>query len=312
MEHHLDIAMATKPERTPKSEDRRSKKKVRTHDDHDLHVDMDSKDYLGIATEDHQNWPTLSRQLFTEATPEPNHSPTPPAQAKQPTTSSAETHPQPQASFKDKLVGGGTRGEPLPEVPPEELLLDDDDVTISTEELVPSISFSQRVQDIMTENMRYTVVVKVLGRFVRYTALYTKISALWKPSSGFRLIELDEGCFLVKLFSNDDYQNALLGGPWVVMGHYLTVHPWEPTISPQNLEIENVYGWVRLPSLPYHYYHKSVLRAVGDLIGDVQKIDYNTSDGTKARFARLAVKINLTKPPCIQSHPRWGHAVCGI
>lgn len=57
-----------------------------------------------------------------------------------------------------------------------------------------------------------------------------------------------------------------------------------------------MYGWVRLPGLPYHYYHKSVLRAIGEVIGQVLKIDYNTEGFDKARFARLAVKLDLTKP----------------
>ncbi|XP_028804922.1 uncharacterized protein LOC114759853 [Neltuma alba] len=63
-----------------------------------------------------------------------------------------------------------------------------------------------------------------------------------------------------------------------------------------NLEIKQVYGWVRLPGLPYHYYHKSILRAIGEVIGNVLKIDYNMEGLEKARFARLAVKIDLTKP----------------
>lgn len=57
-----------------------------------------------------------------------------------------------------------------------------------------------------------------------------------------------------------------------------------------------MFGWVRLPGLPYHYYHKHVLRTIGEAIGQVLKIDYNTIGVSKARFARMAVKIDLTQP----------------
>lgn len=144
--------------------------------------------------------------------------------------------------------------------------------------------------------MKHAVVVKLLGRFIWQDTLRSKILALWKPTGGFKVTELEGGCFMVKLENDSDYQNAMLGGPWVVLGHYLTVYPWEPSLSPCNLEVKRIYGWVRLPGLPYHYYHKIILRAIGAVIGKVLKIDYNTEGFEKAKFARLAILLDLTKP----------------
>ncbi|XP_028807320.1 uncharacterized protein LOC114762037 [Neltuma alba] len=176
------------------------------------------------------------------------------------------------------------------------LTLEDQDVQIDTSGLIPSITFSQRVKDIMAGCMRLAVVVKLLGHFVRQDVLYGKLIKLWRPAGGLKLTELDGGCYMVKFENDFDYHNAMLGGLWVVLRHYFTVHPWEPSFSLLNLEIKQVFVWVRLPGLPYHYYHKSVLRAIGEVIGQVIKIDYNTEDVDKARFARLAVKLDLTKP----------------
>ncbi|XP_028752881.1 uncharacterized protein LOC114712468 [Neltuma alba] len=144
--------------------------------------------------------------------------------------------------------------------------------------------------------MRLTVVVKVLGRYVRQDILHSKICTFWQPTGNYKLTKLEGGCYIVKFEKEWDYQHAILGGPWVVQGHYLMVHPWEPTISPQNLEIKQVYGWVRLLGLPYHYYHKSILRAIGEVIGTILKVNYNTAGVDKARFAQLVVKIDPTKP----------------
>lgn len=205
-----------------------------------------------------------------------------------------QTPPTPM-SFKDKLMGEAKSpmDEPLP---PDEIIIEADDFSVTLDGPIPAINFSPRVKALMVADMRYSVVVKLLGRFVRQATLYTKIESLWKPKGGFKLCELEGGCYLVHLNKEEDYQKALLGRPWVVFGHYFTVNPWEPELSPNHLEITQVYAWVRLPGLPFHYYHKHVLRTIGDLIGEVLKIDYNTAGGEKARFARLAVKVDLQRP----------------
>ncbi|KAI9114721.1 hypothetical protein K1719_014419 [Acacia pycnantha] len=55
-------------------------------------------------------------------------------------------------------------------------------------------------------------------------------------------------------------------------------------------------GWIRLPKLPAQYYHKSVIRSIGSVFGEVIRVDYNTDSGDRGKFARIAVCIDLTKP----------------
>ncbi|KAH1130068.1 hypothetical protein J1N35_001446 [Gossypium stocksii] len=43
-------------------------------------------------------------------------------------------------------------------------------------------------------------------------------------------------------------------------------------------------------------YKKSLLRAVGRIIGKVIKVDHNTEATTRGHFARLVVVVNLAKP----------------
>lgn len=280
-----DITTSTKPERTPLADNHRSKKKVRTGDD-------DSVAAMEVGAEEPQDGRALGKadlplqkQLFEEGAPREETM----------DCEDGSTKTEAPMSFKDKLMGGPTQDAASDEAF-EDLTIEAEDFSIAMDGLIPTLDFSERVKRLMAANMKYTVVVKLLGRFMRQATLQARIESLWKPTQGFKLTELEGGCYLVRLYCNEDYQKALLGGPWVVLGHYLTVHPWDPELSPFNLEIKHVYGWVRLPSLPFHYYHKSVLRTIGERIGEVLKIDYNTAGGVKARFARLAVKINLQKP----------------
>ncbi|MBA0709189.1 hypothetical protein Golax_024242 [Gossypium laxum] len=66
---------------------------------------------------------------------------------------------------------------------------------------------------------------------------------------------------------SDDYNRVLMQGPWIVYGQYLTTQPWTKHFS---------------PSQPY----PSV----------VVKLDVQTDNQTRGRFARLVVYLNLEKP----------------
>ncbi|MBA0592761.1 hypothetical protein Gorai_009736 [Gossypium raimondii] len=48
--------------------------------------------------------------------------------------------------------------------------------------------------------------------------------------------------------------------------------------------------WIRLHGAMHK---KSTLMAIGSVIGTVVKIDYNTENGTRGRFARMAISIDL-------------------
>ncbi|CAL1363578.1 unnamed protein product [Linum trigynum] len=54
--------------------------------------------------------------------------------------------------------------------------------------------------------------------------------------------------------------------------------------------------WVQLPAFPVHFYHKEVLFSLGNMIGRTIKLDYHTLHQQRARFARIAVEIDLAKP----------------
>ncbi|CAI0427373.1 unnamed protein product [Linum tenue] len=65
--------------------------------------------------------------------------------------------------------------------------------------------------------------------------------------------------------------------------------------------------WLQLPGLPIHLYHKEVLTSIGNLIGRTIKLDYHTLNQRRAKFARLAVEIDLGKPliPRVHIDGEW-------
>ncbi|CAI0466370.1 unnamed protein product [Linum tenue] len=53
--------------------------------------------------------------------------------------------------------------------------------------------------------------------------------------------------------------------------------------------------WVQLPAFPVHFYHREVLFSVGNMIGRTIKLDYHTLHQQRAKFARIAVEVDLSK-----------------
>ncbi|MBA0794531.1 hypothetical protein Gohar_018854 [Gossypium harknessii] len=80
---------------------------------------------------------------------------------------------------------------------------------------------------------------------------------------------------VVKLLGDEEDANKVLtSGPWVILRQYLIVRP----------------------CLSEGYYSKFLLNAIGQIIGPVLKIDENTDNAKRGRFARLTICLDLWKP----------------
>ncbi|KAL4366348.1 hypothetical protein GQ457_05G002760 [Hibiscus cannabinus] len=201
-------------------------------------------------------------------------------------------------SYKDIVTGSG-------ESPQDSVLfdLDDDDIDLLEEDIaigsmngVPTIDFSERVRNLAIKSMDLTLVVKVLGRRIGYNTFQNRIYGIWKPFHPIKLIDIENDFFLVKFSDRDDYMKVLTDGPWTIFGHYLTVEQWSTDFQPTQASPSRLMAWIRLPGLPLTLYKRSFIEAIGNQIGSMIKIDSQTDNGCRGRFARLAVSLNLHRP----------------
>ncbi|KAH1128922.1 hypothetical protein J1N35_000300 [Gossypium stocksii] len=195
------------------------------------------------------------------------------------TTMTRDPESQPVLSWKDKLLRGKSSESALDRSAPNvgcendfELLKGDVNTTLI--DGVSTITFSDRIKEILFREMELTVVVKLLGRNIGYNALYNRIMFLWKPNV-------------------EDYNRDLTQDPWVVYGQYLTVQPWTRHFSPSQPYPSVVLAWIHLPNLSGYLYKQKIIEAIGGLIGKVVKLDVQTDNQTRGRFACLDVYINL-------------------
>nr|KYP67224.1 Transposon TX1 uncharacterized [Cajanus cajan] len=86
------------------------------------------------------------------------------------------------------------------------------------------------------------------------------------------------------------------GGPWLLFDHYLVVRPWSPEFIVTGAKVEKTIVWVRFPGLGIMFYDESVLLTIASTIGTPIKVDLNTLNMARGRFARVCVEIELDKP----------------
>ncbi|XP_031120937.1 uncharacterized protein LOC116024177 [Ipomoea triloba] len=171
-------------------------------------------------------------------------------------------------------------------------LVSDDEVDKSC----PIIRLTREEKVRLRSKWKQTLIVKVLGRNVGYGYLLRRLTTLWKPKARMELVTVDNGYFLVKFASVDDYEFAKYGGPWMVLDHYLIVKEWVPNFDPFTAKTESMIVWIRFPCLPAEYFNHKFLMSVGEKVDRPINIDTATSLVSRASFARVCVEVDITKP----------------
>ncbi|CAA0812019.1 Unknown protein [Striga hermonthica] len=140
------------------------------------------------------------------------------------------------------------------------------------------------------------LVVRLLGKKVSYFYMKEGLKRLWKPHGHLELIDLANGFFMVKFTREDDRDTALNGGPWMLSGHYVTVQKWTPQFNPFNDVIEHTLIWIRFSGLNIAMFDENIMFCLASMVGTPIRIDLNTSNVERGKYARACVQIDLNQP----------------
>lgn len=111
----------------------------------------------------------------------------------------------------------------------------------------------------MCQAMKRTLVLRLLGREIGFRAMYNRVMLLWKAQGDVKLTNLENGFYLARLATEEDYSTILFNGPWSILGHYLTVQLWNSSFSGKEGKVKTIAAWIRLLGLPIQYYHEYIL-----------------------------------------------------
>ncbi|XP_072060392.1 uncharacterized protein [Arachis hypogaea] len=160
----------------------------------------------------------------------------------------------------------------------------------------PNLIINKVEQKMLNKFWSHTLIVKLLGRRIGYGVLKKRLDSLWSKEGTINLIDVGNKFFLARFTAKEDYEMVLKEGPWMIFYHYLAVQRWRPDFNPNVEELTKITAWVRISDLPIEYYDRWILKTIWEVIGKTLKIDYNMAEQARGRFARICVKIDLTKP----------------
>ncbi|XP_031111866.1 uncharacterized protein LOC116015840 [Ipomoea triloba] len=160
----------------------------------------------------------------------------------------------------------------------------------------PRIPVTKEEKERLRRPWRRSLILRVLGRKVSYSYLLHRLQKLWISEASFDLIALDQDYFVAKFESQRDYEFAKFEGPWIILGHYLTVQEWEPNFHPYKNKLSKLLVWARFPAIPIEYFEERFLLKIGKQIGCPVKVDTTTSLVSIGKFARVCIEVDLSKP----------------
>ncbi|XP_057426142.1 uncharacterized protein LOC130719538 [Lotus japonicus] len=209
-------------------------------------------------------------------------------------TAAEDVLPARKPTFKDKVMG----------VKPVTILEDVDLLETGIMEmnmvegnhLFPSFEIDDNAYKTICSPWEDCLVIKLLGKQIGYRLLCERLKPLWKLSGAFEVIEFHNGYFFVKFDTQEDKVKVLTGAPWMIFDHYLSVKPWTSDFVAADSRINTTAVWIRIPGLGLQLYHRRILMTIAKGVGKPLKVDMNTVNMSKGRFARVCVEIDLDQP----------------
>ncbi|EOA14396.1 hypothetical protein CARUB_v10027591mg [Capsella rubella] len=131
--------------------------------------------------------------------------------------------PDAGGSWAQRAAGGSSGGRVNPESVLSEdfvearLNLEFPDV----EDGEPVFTVGQEVVEAMSGLWKQCMIVKVFGKNISIAAMSRKLNELWKPRGAMHVLDLPRQFFMVRFEIEEEYLEALTGGPWRVFGSYL-------------------------------------------------------------------------------------------
>ncbi|CAN1241695.1 hypothetical protein LINPERPRIM_LOCUS5067 [Linum perenne] len=122
-----------------------------------------------------------------------------------------------------------------------------------------------------------------------------RLEMLWAKSGSILVSDVANAYFLVRFSNPDDYQRASFEGPWKIYDYYFSLARWTPSFNEEE-PVKSILTWVRLPKLPIHYFNRLAVTRIGNVIGRTVRLDLATTEGARARYARVCVEVDLSKP----------------
>ncbi|ONI30094.1 hypothetical protein PRUPE_1G231200 [Prunus persica] len=141
------------------------------------------------------------------------------------------------------------------------------------------------------------LIIRLLGRSHTYNYLHARLQQKWSLNRGWKLVDLVNDYFVVRFELEEDLNFVLIGGPWIIAGQYLVMKKWRPEFCPAIEKIKQ--GWINSTTPSDRFllcFDVWTLKRIWNFLGKLLKIDALTTSLNQGKFARLCVKLDLSRP----------------
>ncbi|XP_039119690.1 uncharacterized protein LOC120255988 [Dioscorea cayenensis subsp. rotundata] len=202
---------------------------------------------------------------------------------------SSTGEPPPPPSWAD--IAGAVHKRPFGSAP-----LDDDTLA----RLKATVTDSFRVDDDAKQkaHRRFSQALygKLFGKSPPFETVKAALLGLWKPYGVIHIADMPNGYLLIRCETESTKQQLLFKGPWSVNGLTLQLVPWQPYFEPAHTKLSRAMVWLQLHNLPVEFWDGETLESITESIGKLLKVDEFTSSLARARFARVCLEIDLSRP----------------
>lgn len=150
-------------------------------------------------------------------------------------------------------------------------------------------------------NQSFDANLCIVGRFIsegriEFEAMQHTLAVLWKPGRGVYIKELDSNLYLFQFYHELDVKRVLEGCPWSFNRRALVMARLKPGQNPRCIELNTMDLWVQVHDLKVGFMSESILKGVGNYIGQFVQSCPSNFAGVWREFMRIRVTIDLNKP----------------
>lgn len=150
--------------------------------------------------------------------------------------------------------------------------------------------------DLTRQPWRRALVIKILGKILSFRVLELMIKKVWQLELGCKLIDIDKGFIVACFFSRKVYVKFLIGGPWTVLRHYLTITKWKPNFKTTDMAVHSTLAWVCFPTLPLELFDDKNLIEIANGVGKTIRMASNLGSTMKGKYVRVCMELDLSTP----------------
>ncbi|XP_028547904.1 uncharacterized protein LOC110098388 [Dendrobium catenatum] len=153
------------------------------------------------------------------------------------------------------------------------------------------VPFSAADLDLGVPDWKHTLVGYSVGPRPTYLSLQSAIRKVWSLKGAVELLSLNDGFFLFKFASPEDFETVWTGGPWFLFGRPFILQQWTPKFKPRLEECNSIPIWIKIVDLPLAVWNPLGISKIASFVSHPLAVDALTARKTRLTYARVCVMV---------------------